>query len=45
MISFYAIEHSQIYNFADDNMIFACGETLNGVVKSIEIDIRKAMNR
>ena len=26
---FYAIEHSQVCNFADDNTIFACGETLD----------------
>ena len=31
-------------NFADDNTIFACGETLDKVSKGIENDKRIAMN-
>ena len=41
---FYAIEHSQVCNFADDNTIFACGETLDEVAICIENDMREAMN-
>ena len=41
---FYAIEHSQVCNFADDNTIFACGETSDDVAKCIENDMRMAMN-
>ena len=41
---FYAIEHSQACNFADDNTIFACGETLDEVAICIEDDMREAMN-
>ena len=41
---FYAIEHSQVCNFADDNTIFASGETLDEVTNCIENDMRKAMN-
>ena len=41
---FYAIEHSQVCNFADDNTIFACGETLDEVAIYIEDDMREAMN-
>ena len=36
---FYAIEHFQVYNFADDNTIFACGETLDEIAKFIEYDM------
>ena len=42
--SFYAIEHSQVCNFADDNTIFACGETLDEVTKCIVNDTRIATN-
>ena len=41
---FYAIEHSQVCSFADDNTIFASGETLDEVTNCIENDMRKAMN-
>ena len=41
---FYAIEHSQVCNFADDNTIFACCETLDEVAICIEDDMREAMN-
>eukprot|EP00112_Aurelia_sp_Birch-Aquarium-sp1_P000508 Seg1048.12 transcript_id=Seg1048.12/GoldUCD/mRNA.D3Y31 product="hypothetical protein" protein_id=Seg1048.12/GoldUCD/D3Y31 len=41
---FYAIEHSQVCNFADDNTIFACGETLDEVAICIEDDTKEAMN-
>ena len=41
---FYAIEHSQICNFADDNTIFACSEILDEITKCIENDMRMAMN-
>ena len=41
---FYAIEHSQVCNFADDNTIFASGETLDAVTKCIENDMRNAMS-
>ena len=41
---FYAIEHCQVCNFADDNTIFACGETLDDVAICIEDDLREAMN-
>ena len=41
---FYAIEHSQVCNFADDNTIFASGETLDEVTNCIENDMKKAMN-
>ena len=41
---FYAIEHSQVCNFAGDDTTFACGETLNEVTKSIENDMGMAMN-
>ena len=41
---FYAIEHSQVCNFADDNTIFACDENLEKVTTNIENDTRKAMN-
>ena len=41
---FYAIEHSQVCNFADDNTIFACGETLDEVAKCIETGMRMAKN-
>ena len=37
---FYAIQHSQVCNFTDDNTIFACGETLDEVAKCIENDMR-----
>ena len=40
----YAIEHSQVCNFAYDNTIFASGETLVEVTTRIENDMRKAMN-
>ena len=40
----YAIEHSQVCNFADDNAIFACGETLDEVAKCIENNLKMAMN-
>ena len=40
---FYAIEHSQVCNFADDNVTFACGETLDEITKCIERDIRMTM--
>ena len=36
-----ATEHSQVYNFADENMIIAGGETLDEVAKYIENDTRK----
>ena len=41
---FYAIEHSQVCNFADDNTIFACGETLDEVTKCIVNNTRIATN-
>ena len=41
---FYAIEHSQVCNFADDNTIFACGESLDEVAICIEDDMREAMS-
>ena len=41
---FYATEHSQVCNFADDNTIFACGETLDEVAKCIENDMKMSMN-
>ena len=41
---FYAIEHSQVCNCADDNTIFACGETLGEVAKCIVNDTRIATN-
>ena len=41
---FYAIGQSQVSNFADDNTIFAGGETSDEVTKCIENDMRKAMN-
>ena len=41
---FYAMEHSQVCNFADDNTIFASGETLDEVAICIEDDMREAMN-
>ena len=41
---FYAIEHSQVCNFADDNTIFACGETLDEVTKCIVNGTRIATN-
>ena len=40
---FYAIEYSQVCNFADDNTIFACGETLDKVTKCIVNDTRMTM--
>ena len=40
----YAIEHSQVCKFVDDNTIFACCETLGEVAISIENDTREAMN-
>ena len=39
----YAIEHSQVGNFADDNTIFTCGEILDEVTKCITNDTRMAM--
>ena len=41
---FYAVEHYQFCNFADDNSIFACGETLDEVAKCIENDVKMLMN-
>ena len=41
---FYAIKHSQVCNFADDNMIFACCETLDEVTKCIVSDTRIVTN-
>ena len=41
---FYAIEYSQVCNFADDNTIFARGETLDEVAKCIVNDTRIATN-
>ena len=41
---FYATEHSQVCNFADDNTIFACGKTLDEVAKCIENDMKMSMN-
>ncbi len=41
---FYVIAHSQVCNFADDNTVFACGETLEEVAISIENDMREAIN-
>jgi len=40
---FYAIEYSQVCNFADDNTIFACGDTLDEVTKCIVNDTRMVM--
>ena len=37
-------DSSQVCNFADDNTIFACGETLDEVAICIEDDKREAMN-
>ena len=34
----------QVSNFADENTMFACGETLDEVAKCIENDIKMAMN-
>ena len=39
---FCAIEHCQVCNFADDNKIFPCGETLDEVTKRIVNDTRMA---
>ena len=39
----YAIECSQVSNFADDKTIFACGETLDEVTECIGNDTRVAM--
>ena len=44
MIPFFAIEQSQVCNFANDNTIFACSETLDEVAKCIENDMRMAIN-
>ena len=41
---FCAIEHSQVCTFADDNTIFACGETLDEVAKCIEKEMKIAIN-
>ena len=41
---FYAIEPSQVCNFANDNTIFSCGQTSDEVAKCIENDVRMAMN-
>ena len=41
---FNTIEHSQVCNFADDNTIYACGETLAEVSIGIENGMRQAMN-
>ena len=41
---FYAIEYSQVCNFADENTIFACGETLDEVTKCIVNDTKIATN-
>ena len=41
---FYAIEHSQVCNFADDDTIFACGKTLDEVAKCILNERIMAMN-
>ena len=37
---FYDVEHSQVCNFADDSMIFACGQALDKAAKSLENDLR-----
>ena len=41
---FYNIQHSQVCNFADDNTIYACGQSLDSVVSNIEKDMKIAID-
>ena len=41
---FYAIDHSQVCKFADDNTIFACGEIPDEVANCIENGMKMAVN-
>ena len=40
----YVIEHSEVCNFVDDNIIFSCGTSFDAVVSSLEEDMSKSMS-
>ena len=40
----YLIKERDIYNYADDNTIYACDQDISVVLKRLEIDLNKAMN-
>ena len=40
----YNIKHSQACNFADDNTIYVCGQSLDSVVSNIEKDMKIAID-
>ena len=41
---FYEIQHSQVYTFADENTIYACGQNLDSVTSNIESDMKATIS-
>ena len=39
----YAIENSQVCNFADDNTIYSCKDSIDGVLRSLKGDMNNAL--
>ena len=37
------IENSQVYNFADDNTIYACDDSIESILRSLKRDINNAL--
>ena len=40
----FAIQRSQVCNFADDNTVFACGKNVEEVITCLEFDIENAIS-
>ena len=40
----FAIQSSQVCNFADDNTVFACGKNVEEVITCLEFDIENAIS-
>ena len=40
----YIVEHSEVYNFADDNTIFSCDDTFESVASNLEQDMSQAIS-
>ena len=41
---FYGIHNSEVCNFADENTICACGQSLDSVASNIESDMKAALD-
>ena len=39
----YIVEHSEVCNFADDDTIFSCDDTFEGVASNLEEDMSQAI--